>query len=44
MIPLIQPVLYIDPQQETPGAYCEICGGGLYAPSFRCIRCERGAL
>ncbi len=41
MIPLIEPTLYIDPQTQPPAAFCPVCGGALYAPSLRCIRCER---
>lgn len=43
MIPLIEPMLYIDPQQEAPGCFCPECGGERYAPTFTCLRCERRA-
>lgn len=42
MIPLIEPVLYIDPQQERRIRFCENCGGICYWPSFTCSRCEEG--
>ncbi len=41
MIPLIEPVLYLDPQNQIPACCCEICGGAQYAPTFTCLRCER---
>ena len=37
----IEPNLYIDPQAQRPGGYCERCGGELYAPSMICSRCQR---
>ena len=37
----IEPVLYIDPQNVIPAGYCEICGGALWRPSLRCLRCEK---
>ena len=36
-------VLYIDPQDQRPADFCEICGRELYAPSLVCLRCERRA-
>lgn len=41
MIPLIEPVLYLDPQNQIPACFCEACGGERYAPTFTCLRCER---
>ena len=38
---LIESTLYIDPQAQTPAAYCPICGGALYPPGLYCLRCER---
>ena len=43
MIPQIEPMLYLDPQQTVPAEVCDICGGELYAPSLICLRCERRA-
>ena len=37
----LEPTLYFDPQAARPAAYCPDCGGLLYAPSLRCLRCER---
>ena len=37
----IEQVLYFDAQAEIPGGFCRRCGGCLYRPSLRCIRCER---
>lgn len=37
----IESLLYIDPQNEKPAAFCPECGGELYAPSMICLRCER---
>ena len=44
MIPLIEPMLYIDIQQAVPACFCETCGGERYAPGLVCLRCERRAL
>ena len=41
MIPLIEPVLYLDPQNQIPVCFCPVCGGERYAPSLICLRCER---
>lgn len=41
LLDLIEPVLYIDPQREKE-ARCPRCGGAVYPPGYRCIRCERG--
>ena len=37
-------ILFIDPQDVAPAAFCEFCGGERYAPSLRCLRCEGGWL
>ena len=37
----LEPTLYTDPQTALIAAFCPVCGGALYAPSLRCIRCER---
>ena len=44
MHPSIEQVLYIDPQAAVPAGYCETCGGALYDPSRRCLRCGRDRL
>ena len=36
----IEPVLYIDPQAAVPDGSCDRCGGALWLPSLRCLRCE----
>ena len=41
MTPIIEPMLYIDPQGKTPADQCPVCGGERYAPSLVCLRCER---
>ena len=41
MHPVIEQVLYIDPQAVIPAGYCPNCGGALYMPSMRCLRCGR---
>ena len=33
--------LYQDPQSQAPSAYCERCGGEVYAPTCHCDRCEK---
>jgi len=38
---MIEPMLYIDIQQEKPVCFCEVCGGERYAPGLGCLRCER---
>ena len=38
---LLESVLYIDPQ-ALPGIPCPVCRRECYAPSYSCIRCERG--
>lgn len=40
MIPLIEPVLYIDPQAAVPVWFCEKCGRELYSPGTLCDECE----
>ena len=40
MIPLIQPVLYTDPQTEEPGCYCRICGRECDGEKDLCPDCE----
>ena len=37
----IEQSLYTDPQAAVPAAYCPRCGGALWLPSLRCIRCEK---
>jgi hypothetical protein len=37
----IEPVLFTDPQQAVPAGYCRKCGGALWLPSLRCLRCEK---
>ena len=41
MAAIIEPTLYIDPQSLPPASFCPRCGGERYAPSERCLRCER---
>ncbi len=41
---MIESLLFPDPQAQRPGCFCQRCGGECYAPSFRCLRCERSAL
>ena len=41
MIPVIEPVLFLDAQRAVPVCLCETCGGERYGPSLRCLRCER---
>ena len=38
---IIEPMLYVDQQSLPPAAFCETCGGELYAPGLVCLRCER---
>ena len=40
----IEPILYIDTQNEKPAGFCPVCGGERYAPSLVCLRCERRGL
>ena len=40
MIPMIEPVLYIDPQAAKPICFCRRCGGECYHPSPLCSDCE----
>lgn len=40
MIKPIEPILYIDPQ-TVPAKTCPVCGGAVYPPGYKCIRCER---
>lgn len=37
----MEKVLYFDPQAQPHAGFCRRCGGSLYAPSLRCVRCER---
>ena len=37
----MEPCLYIDPQAAVPAQYCAVCGGELWLPSLRCLRCEK---
>lgn len=37
---IMEPTLYFDPQQEREYP-CPVCGGAVYLPGLRCIRCER---
>ena len=39
----LEPNLYMDPQMQPPAAFCESCGGELYAPGMVCSRCRRRA-
>ena len=32
--------LFTDPQDQIPAAFCPECGGELYAPSLRCLKCR----
>ncbi len=41
---IIEPVLYLDLQAAVPGCHCDRCGGECYAPTLRCLRCERRSL
>ena len=40
MIPLIEPVLYIDPQNARPVCFCLCCGGEIYHAAEICPDCE----
>ena len=40
----IEPVLFLDEQQQRLWDICALCGGVRYAPSFHCLRCERRGL
>lgn len=40
----IEMMLYIDPQDQKPAAFCPRCGGERYWPSLICSRCERDGL
>lgn len=40
MIPMIEPVLYIDPQKAKPVCFCCRCGGEIYHPACLCPDCE----
>ena len=44
MIPMIEPTLFTDEQQQRRTAFCEICGGVCYWPGYFCLRCERRQL
>ncbi len=39
----VEQILYFDPQRKRPAGQCRICGSLVYAPSCRCIRCQRSA-
>lgn len=39
----IEPTLYVDDQAAAHRAQCPVCGGCLYSPSLRCLRCQRRA-
>lgn len=41
MLPMLEPMLYIDPQKEKPAFLCPECGGECYYPGCHCLRCER---
>ena len=36
----IEGMLFLDEQQALPVCWCSRCGGAVFAPSLRCIRCE----
>lgn len=36
----MKPILLTDPQRR-PEKRCTLCGGCIYPPGYRCIRCER---
>ena len=38
----IEPNLYTDIQDRPPADFCPVCGGELYLPGLRCLRCEGG--
>ena len=38
---LLEPVLFVDEQQQRKWDLCVICGGVRYAPTYSCLRCER---
>lgn len=40
---IIEQTLYVDTQAEKPGGVCGVCGGSLYRPGLRCLRCQRRA-
>ncbi len=40
MIPLIEPVLYMDLQAAKPVWFCENCGAECYHPARLCTECE----
>ena len=40
----IAPNLYIDIQDQPPLCFCPRCGGELYGPDLRCLRCEGGTV
>ena len=39
MIPMIEPVLFCDPQSAKPVCFCSRCGGELYGEGQPCGRC-----
>ncbi len=39
MIPLIQPVLFVDPQTEEPGYICPLCGREFDGETEICPEC-----
>ena len=36
----IESILFQDPQAQKPDAFCQRCGGEVYAPGCVCSRCE----
>ena len=40
-MPMLESVLFLDPQAAVPVCFCEVCGGERYAPGLNCICCER---
>ena len=40
----LEPVLFVDEQQQPKWDLCDICGGVRYAPGYSCLRCERRGL
>ncbi len=37
---LLEPI-YLSDVQRAPEGVCPNCGGSIYSPSYRCLRCER---
>ena len=40
----VEKALYFDPQQVPAAGFCRRCGGCVYLPSLRCLRCERSGI